>query len=79
MNEVSQTKTNTILYHSKVLPNFKKWHKCTYLKYRNRLSHSENRLMITKGETWGMDTLEIGMNIHKPAIYKIDSWKGPPI
>ena len=29
--------------------------------------------MITKGETWGMDTLEIGMNIHKPAIYKIDS------
>ena len=26
----------------------------------------------------GMDTLEIGMNIHKPAIYKIDSQKGPP-
>jgi len=30
--------------------NLKKWYKWTYLQNRNRLSDTENRLMVTKGE-----------------------------
>ena len=44
-------KTN-ISYHSYMKSNCKKWYKWTYLQKRNRLTHIENKLMVTKGETW---------------------------
>ena len=31
----------------------KKWYKWTYLQNRNRVIDVENKLMVTKGETWG--------------------------
>ena len=52
LSKVRQRKTNIICYHSHVESNFKKWYKWTYLQNRNRLTDIENKLMVTKGETY---------------------------
>ena len=55
-SEVSQRKTNTVLYHiyveSKI---WHIWHICrqTYLQNRSRLTDTENRLVVAMGEASG--------------------------
>ena len=63
LSEVSQTEK--VKYHSSVEFNFKKWYKWTYLQNRNRPTDIENKLMVTKRETWGGGiNQEFGINIH---------------
>ena len=47
LSEVSQRKTNIISYRLSV--ESKLWHKWTYLWNRNRLTGTENRLVVAKG------------------------------
>ena len=42
-----------ISYDIAYMWNLKKWHKCTYLQNRNRLTNIENKFMVTKGEVVG--------------------------
>ena len=59
----SDRKTNIIWYHLYEESNFLKRYKWTYLQ--NRLTDIENKLMVTRGETWGWGiNQELGMNIH---------------
>ena len=57
LNNISQTKTNTIGYH--LHAEFKKSYKFTYLQNRNRPTDFENRHMVThfKGLGRGRDSL----------------------
>ena len=56
-----------------------KWHKWTYLQNRNRLTDTENKLMVTKGKTWGGGiNQELGINIHT-LLYMIENQQGPTI
>ena len=48
---VRKRKTNTV-YHLNV--ESKIWHKYTYLQNRNRLTDTENRLVVAKGEEEGV-------------------------
>ena len=48
LNEVTQTKTNTIWYHLYV--ESKNMYKLTYLLNRNQLTYIENKLTVTKRE-----------------------------
>ena len=44
-----------------------------------RLTNIENKLMVTKGETWqGGINQELGMNTHT-LLYKIDNQQGPTV
>ena len=78
LSEVSQKETNTIWYHLYV--ESKIWHKWTYLPNRNRLTHTENRSVVTKGEGvgGGMDW-EFGISRCKLLIYRTDKQQGPNI
>ena len=49
LTEVNQ-KERSISHNITCMLNLKKWYKWTYLQDRNRLSDTENRLMVTKGE-----------------------------
>ena len=52
LSEVSQTEKNK--YHDITYTwKLKKWYKLTYLQKRNRLTDTENKLMVTKGEAGG--------------------------
>ena len=42
-----------ISYNITYMWNLKKWHKWTYLQNRNRLTDTENKLMVTKGDSGG--------------------------
>ena len=48
-----------ITYDITYMWNLKKWYKWTYLQNRNRLTDTENKLMITKGDSgarrWGIN------------------------
>ena len=46
-------KERQISYDIAYMWNLKECYKWTYLQNRNRLTDFENKLMITKGETWG--------------------------
>ena len=46
LNEISQMEKD--IYHLYV--ESKVWYKWIYLQNRNRLTHTENKLMVTKGE-----------------------------
>ena len=50
LSEVSQRKKNIIWYRLYV--EFKKRHKWTYLQNRKKLTDTENKFRITKGERW---------------------------
>ena len=50
LSEVSQTKTS---YDITYMWNIKKWYKWIYLQNRNRFMDTENKLMVTKGDSWG--------------------------
>ena len=47
LSEVRKKKINTIWYHLYV--ESKTWHKLTWLPNKNRLTHTENRLVAAKG------------------------------
>ena len=47
LNEVNQTKTNVYINYMWYL---KKCYKGTYLQKRNRVTDTENKLMLTKGK-----------------------------
>ena len=51
LNEVSQWKTNIILYHLHLGYIFLKGHKLTYLQNRNKFTDFE-KLLVTKGDRW---------------------------
>ena len=42
-----------IPYDVTYIRNLKKWHKWTYLQNRNKLTDIENKLTVTRRETWG--------------------------
>ena len=42
-----------ISYDSTYVESKKKWYKWTYLQNRSRLTDIENKLRITKGDSWG--------------------------
>ena len=42
-----------ISYDIAYMRNLKKWYKWTYLQNRNRLTDTENELMVTKGDSGG--------------------------
>ena len=51
-----------ISYDIAYMRNLKKWYKLTYLQNRNRLTDTENKLMVTKGERgWRRDKLGFGL------------------
>ena len=53
--------------------NLKKWYKRTYLQDRNRVTDVENKLMVTKRERGGRDTLgDWDWHVHT-TIYKLDN------
>ena len=54
---LSQRKTNIIWYHLYV--ESKKLYKWTYLQNRNRPTDTENKLMVTKGESGRRDKLGV--------------------
>ena len=63
LNEVGQTKTNTVWYHLYV--ESKIWYKWTYVQNRNRPTDTENKLMVTKEERGGGGVnKEVGVNIY---------------
>ena len=62
LREVSQRKTNIIRFRLYV--ESKKWYKSTYLQDRNRVTDTENKLMVTKGESVGGINWEIGTDIY---------------
>ena len=51
LSEVSQIKTNIIWHH--IYIESKRWYKWPYLQNRNRLIATENKLMVTKGNSEG--------------------------
>ena len=53
----------------------KKWYKRTYLQNRNRLTDTENKLTVTKGERGEGVNWELGINRHTTK-YKTDK-QGP--
>ena len=50
VSEVSQTKERQVSSDIAYVWNMKNLHKWTYLQNWNRLTDSENKLMVTKGE-----------------------------
>ena len=51
LNEVGQTKTNTVWYHLYV--ESKIWYKWTYVQNRNRPTDIENKFMVTRRDREG--------------------------
>ena len=51
-----------ISYGTTFLWNLKKWYKWTDVQNRNRLTDTENKLMVTKGAREGRDKLGFGIN-----------------
>ena len=51
LSEVSQTEKDKLSYDITYLWNPKKWYKWTYLQSRNRFTDTENKCMVTEGET----------------------------
>ena len=52
--KVKQDRQRQIAYDITYMLNLKKWYKGTYLQNRNRLTDTENKPMVTKGERgWG--------------------------
>ena len=60
---------------------FKNWYKLTYFKNRNRLTDIENKLMVTKGETWwaGGDKSGAWDEHTHTTICMIDNQQGPTV
>ena len=59
----------------------KTWYKCTYLQNRNRLTDIEDKLVVTKGDTWQRGREKSGAwdkHTHT-TIYKIDNQQGPTV
>ena len=48
-----------ISYDVTYMWNLKKWYKWAYLQSRIRLTGLENKLMVTKGESWEGDKLGV--------------------
>ena len=73
----SERETNTIGYYSYV--ELKKWYTWTYLQNRNRLTDTENKLMVTKEERVVRDKLGVWDQQIHTSIYKIDRLQGPTV
>ena len=68
-SEVSQTRERQI-YKTAYVWNQKKWYKWTYLQNRNRVTHAENKPMVTNGERVGGVHWEVGIDIYTVSYIK---------
>ena len=60
LSEVRKRKTNTVRYHLHV--ESKIWYKSIYLRNKNRLTDTDNRLVVAKGGGGGGKEWEFGMS-----------------
>ena len=66
----SQTRLRDLHFH---------FHFSTCFQNRSRLTDTENKLIVTKGEKWGEINLEFGINRNTTTIYKLDKQQGPNV
>ena len=62
--EWSKSDRERQIYDITYMWNLKKWYKWSYLQNRNRVTDIENKLMVTKGESGGGISWDIGIDIY---------------